>query len=131
MSFILHEQLERDLIFLCKLDLSRLFLLPDSNNPWVILVPEVKNIKEIHQLSSTQQGQLMKEINTLSLILEKEYSPDKLNIAALGNMVPQLHIHIICRYKNDKAWPGAIFGVPHGEDEEKIEYIRKTIQKHL
>ena len=82
----------------------------DSNYPWFILVPDREDITEIHQLSETDQQQLMSESSTLSRIIDKHFNADKINIAALGNLVPQLHIHHIVRYKTDAAWPAPVWG---------------------
>jgi diadenosine tetraphosphate (Ap4A) HIT family hydrolase len=82
----------------------------DSNYPWFILVPARENIKEIFQLSETDQVQLLKEISFFSELLSKNYNADKINIAALGNLVPQLHIHVIVRYMDDPAWAGPVWG---------------------
>jgi diadenosine tetraphosphate (Ap4A) HIT family hydrolase len=125
--FNLHERLEKDLINLGKLPLSYLMLMPDSDNPWVVLVPRIENIRELHQLTTEQQHQLLEEINTVSKHMEAEFSPDKMNIGALGNMVPQLHIHIICRFKDDKAWPGAIWGSEQGRDQARIENFKNIL----
>ena len=110
MTFSLHKTLEKDLVFVKELTLSSLFILPDEENPWAVLVPKRPDIKEIHELSEKDQVTLMKEITLVSSAMQEEFSADKMNIGALGNMVPQLHIHIICRFKNDRAWPGAIWG---------------------
>ena len=85
-------------------------LVLDANYPWFILVPDRENITEIHQLDEADQQQLMRESVLLSRVLEKAFSPDKLNIAALGNMVPQCHIHHIVRYQTDVAWPAPVWG---------------------
>ena len=82
----------------------------DSNYPWFILVPDREDITEIHQLEETDQQQLISESSTLSRIIDKQFNADKINIAALGNLVPQLHIHHIVRYKNDAAWPAPVWG---------------------
>lgn len=82
----------------------------DSNYPWFILVPDREDITEIHQLSKTDQQQLISESSTLSRIIDKQFNADKINIAALGNLVPQLHIHHIVRYKTDAAWPAPVWG---------------------
>jgi diadenosine tetraphosphate (Ap4A) HIT family hydrolase len=106
----LHPQLEKDCIGLGRFTLCQLLLMNDANYPWFILVPELYNITELHQLSEKDQKQLWKESRLLSNCLEKLYTPDKLNIAALGNIVPQLHIHHIARYKADSAWPAPVWG---------------------
>ena len=96
-------------------------LVLDANYPWFILVPDRENITEIHQLDEADQQQLMRESVLLSRALEKAFSPDKLNIAALGNLVPQCHIHHIVRYRTDVAWPAPVWGrvpvKPYTEEE--------------
>ena len=82
----------------------------DSNYPWFILVPDREDITEIHQLNETDQQRLITESSVLSRIIDKQFNADKINIAALGNLVPQLHIHHIVRYKNDAAWPAPVWG---------------------
>ncbi len=82
----------------------------DANYPWFILVPNRDNISEIHQLSADDQSQLLKESSLLAESLLESFQGDKMNIAALGNIVPQLHIHYVVRYQNDPAWPAPIVG---------------------
>lgn len=106
----LHPQLEKDCIPIGRFTLCQLLLMNDSSYPWFILVPGLYNITELHQLSERDQKQLWKESRLLSTCLEKLYTPDKLNIAALGNVVPQLHIHHIARFKTDPAWPSPVWG---------------------
>lgn len=106
----LHPQLKKDCIILGKFSLCKLLLLNDSHYPWFILVPERDGITEIHQLSDDDQKQLMYESNYLSRCLEAVFKPDKLNIAALGNVVPQLHIHHIARFTSDACWPAPVWG---------------------
>lgn len=103
--------LKNDTFTLGSFALSELLLMNDANYPWLILVPRVEDIIEIVDLSPKDQEQLLAEINMLSKLLRSEYSPDKLNIAALGNMVSQLHIHCVARFKHDAAWPKPIWGV--------------------
>ncbi|GAV21057.1 HIT domain protein [Mariprofundus micogutta] len=107
---ILHPQLEKDCFIVGQFKLCTLLLLNDSNYPWFILVPQREGITEIHQLSEADQQQLMRESSMLASCIEKEFNADKINIAALGNMVPQLHIHHIVRYKSDPAWPAPVWG---------------------
>jgi len=106
----IHPQLRNDCLILGQLELCHLLLVLDANYPWFILVPDRENITEIHQLDEADQQQLMRESVLLSRVLEKAFSPDKLNIAALGNMVPQCHIHHIVRYRTDVAWPAPVWG---------------------
>ncbi|MBT4790389.1 MAG: HIT domain-containing protein [Halobacteriovoraceae bacterium] len=130
-KFKLHSRLSHDLLFITSLKLSDVFLMPDSDNPWVVLVPRVADITELHLLSIEDQQNLLVEINVLSQVLSDEFKPDKLNIATLGNMVPQLHIHIICRFINDKAWPGAIFASQKGDDKKLISEFIAVINRSL
>jgi len=110
MSFALHPALKKDCIELGQLKLCRVLLMNDSQFPWLILVPERENISEIYQLSAADQQLLMHESSYIAEQLAALYHADKMNIAALGNMVPQLHIHHVVRYKIDKAWPAPIWG---------------------
>jgi len=117
---ILHPQLAQDCFIVGQFPLSALLLLNDSQYPWFILVPQRQDVNEIHQLSASDQQQLIRESSLLAACIEKEFKADKINIAALGNMVPQLHIHHIVRYKNDPAWPAPVWGyataVPYNSD---------------
>jgi len=117
----LHPQLEKDCVVLGEFSLCALLLLNDSNYPWFILLPKRENVKEIHQLSSEDQQQLMAESVFFCRCLEQVFNPDKLNIAALGNVVPQLHIHHIARFIDDASWPtpvwGAVAAIPYNIDQ--------------
>lgn len=108
--FELHPQLAKNTVTLGRFGLCRLLLMNDSNYPWFILVPERENIREIHELNDGDRHQLWDESALLSRALISVFHPDKLNIAALGNQVPQLHVHHIVRYKNDPAWPAPVWG---------------------
>lgn len=110
MIFQLHPQLEKDCISIGKLALSRLLLMNDSQFPWFILVPEIEGITEIYQLNKAQRGLLIEESSTLAERLAALYKADKINIAAIGNLVPQLHVHHVVRYRSDKAWPTPVWG---------------------
>ncbi len=109
--FELHPQLQQDCFELGDFSLCRLLLCNDSNYPWFILVPRCEdNVREIYQLPEEDQELLLWESSYLSRTLDELFQADKMNIAALGNMVPQLHIHHIVRYTNDPAWPGPVWG---------------------
>ena len=110
MTFNLHPQLERDCITVGHLTLCRLLLMNDKQFPWFILVPEIEGITEIFQLDKQQQGLLIEESSFLAEQLNTLYKADKINIAAIGNLVPQLHIHHVVRYRSDKAWPAPVWG---------------------
>lgn len=108
--FQLHSQLEKDTLPLGRLKLCRLLLMNDVNYPWFILVPERENVREVHELADSDRRQLWDESAQLSRALTTVFRPDKLNIAALGNQVPQLHVHHIVRYTHDVAWPQPVWG---------------------
>lgn len=108
--FVIHPQLVQDCVVIGDLELSRLLLMNDRQYPWCILVPRVDSICEIHQLDEAQRQQLWRESDLLSRVLVQLFKPDKLNIAALGNVVPQLHVHHIVRYQHDAAWPAPVWG---------------------
>lgn len=110
MSFELHPQLQKDCIPLGSFPLCCLLLMNDANYPWFILVPQRENIREIHELNESDLHLLSHESVTLSRALTVVFKPDKLNLAALGNVVPQLHVHHIVRYENDPAWPAPVWG---------------------
>lgn len=118
MTFSLHPQLESDTLFIADLSLSTLLLMNDKRFPWFILVPRKADIKEIYQLESHDQQQLLKEINSVAKWAQVTFKAEKMNVAALGNMVPQLHIHVIARHKMDEAWPKPVWGMG-----TKIEYL--------
>ena len=95
---------------MARLELSLVLLMRDANYPWFILVPQRKDISEIYQLSPVDQQQLLRESSYLARSLNDAFAADKMNIAALGNVVPQLHIHHIVRYRHDPAWPAPVWG---------------------
>jgi len=105
----LHPRLDADTTPVCDLALSRLLAMNDANFPWLILVPRRAGVTEIIDLGD-EQSQLMDEISLVSRALKDETRCDKLNVAAIGNVVPQLHIHIVARRKDDAAWPKPVWG---------------------
>jgi diadenosine tetraphosphate (Ap4A) HIT family hydrolase len=108
--FAVHPQLKQDCIVVGNFPLSLLLLHKDSRFPWFILVPMREEISEIFQLTAEDRQQLYCESDYLSEQLAKRFNADKMNVAALGNVVPQLHMHHIVRYKTDPAWPGPVWG---------------------
>jgi len=110
LTFVLHPQLQQDTLLLGTFPLSLLLLMNDSNYPWFILVPQRANVPEVHALDDPDRRQLWDESALLSRALTQAFSPDKLNIAALGNQVPQLHVHHIARFTHDPAWPAPVWG---------------------
>lgn len=119
--FELHPRLRQDCHELGRFPLSRLLLMNDSRFPWFILVPEREGIREIFQLTEADQMQLLRESSHLSACIAEVFRPDKLNIAAIGNLVPQLHVHHIVRYRTDPLWPATVWGsgpaVPYAVSE--------------
>ncbi len=107
---MLHPQLAADCAVVGDWPLCRLLLMNDAQYPWFILVPRRAGIREIYELSEADQQALWRESAQLGRALMQAFSGDKLNIAALGNMVPQLHLHHIVRFRNDAAWPSPVFG---------------------
>lgn len=120
-KFKLNKQLKHDCFILSE---SKQFILLLANNslvPWLILVPKT-NKKEVFDLDKVLQKKCLKKINQLSNFIQAEFKPDKINIATIGNVVSQLHIHIIGRYKKDPYWPGVVWG-----QELKKEYKQKDV----
>lgn len=107
----LHPQLADDTHPLAQFALCDVRLMDDANHPWLILVPRVENAVEVIDLDGAQQAQLMQEIDRASRALQAAVKPHKLNVAALGNMVPQLHVHVIARFHDDIAWPRPVWGM--------------------
>jgi diadenosine tetraphosphate (Ap4A) HIT family hydrolase len=129
----LDPQLARDTFAVGELQLARVLLMNDANYPWLILVPRVAGAVEVIDLDGEQQDQLMDEIAMLSRVLKDVTGCDKLNIAAIGNVVAQLHVHIVARRKGDAAWPKPVWGAaparPYGEAEraQLIAAIRDEV----
>ena len=115
MSFQLHPQLEADTHLICRTEICQALLMDDARFPWIVLVPEVADIRELYELKEQQQHQTYQSILRISKSLAEYSNADKMNVAALGNQVPQLHIHIIARYETDAAWPGPVWGVGQAE----------------
>jgi diadenosine tetraphosphate (Ap4A) HIT family hydrolase len=131
--FTLDPRLANDTICLGKLELCQVLLMNNKQYPWLILVPERENIKEIIDLDHNEQILLMDEIASVSNAIKNLYNPDKINIASLGNMVPQLHVHIIARFKTDAAWPYPVWQkdsviIPY-EENKKINIINSLLVK--
>ncbi len=106
----LHPQLAADTHPVAAFALSELRLMDDSNYPWLVLVPRVPDVREMIELDPMQRRELGDEIDHASRLLRDAFSPFKLNVAALGNLVPQLHVHVIARFESDPAWPAPVWG---------------------
>jgi diadenosine tetraphosphate (Ap4A) HIT family hydrolase len=109
-DFTLHPDLARDGVEVVDLPLSRLLLMDDATYPWLILVPQLTGKRDFHDLAPAEQYRLCDEITLVSEGLGRLCAPDKMNVAALGNMTPQLHVHVIARFRDDPAWPGPVWG---------------------
>jgi diadenosine tetraphosphate (Ap4A) HIT family hydrolase len=128
----LHPQLDRDTANLGDLPLSRVLVMNDANYPWAILVPRRANITEVIDLDETEQTQLMAEVTRVAGALRALTACHKLNIAALGNAVPQLHVHVIARFRADAAWPKPVWGVVPARafaNEELEKFVAALRQK--
>lgn len=107
----LHPQLADDTHPVAQFGLCELRLMDDANHPWLILVPRVDGAVELIDLDEAQQDTLTREIALASHALQAAFKPHKLNVAALGNLVPQLHVHVIARFEHDIAWPRPVWGM--------------------
>ncbi len=131
--FELHPTLEKDSLPAAETDGLLIRLVKDARFPWLLIVPEVDGISELHELTDAQYADAMDMARQLGEIMKNAFGADKINTAALGNMVPQLHIHVVARRKDDDAWPGPVWGVgemvPLSEEEaaHRIGLIRAAV----
>lgn len=122
-DWVLDQKLADDSIFVADWPLSQLRLINDSRFPWLVLVPRVSNIEEIFQLSSDDQQRLLQESSHLAKALSDLFKADKMNVAALGNVVRQLHVHHIVRYVGDCCYPSPVWGVG-----EAVSYTEQELR---
>ena len=129
----LHSRLKEDTIDIGDLPLSKVLVIKDAHYPWLLLVPRRADAVEIIDLDEVQQAQLMTEISRVSRALKEITRCDKLNVAALGNLVPQLHVHIIARRTNDAAWPRPVWGVmkPLAHDAVEVQNFISALRKKI
>jgi diadenosine tetraphosphate (Ap4A) HIT family hydrolase len=133
-SWTLHPQLADDCSMIVELPLSRLLLNHDAGYPWLVLVPRRVGATEIIDLDRADQGQLMTEIDQVSRVLKAATGCDKLNVAAIGNLVPQLHVHVVARRRGDQAWPKPVWGAApprpydHAERERLLAAVRTALR---
>ena len=132
-AWSLHAQLKNDTIDIGDLPLSRVLVIKDANYPWLLLVPRREGAVEIIDLDEVEQAQLMTEVSRVARALKDITKCDKLNIAALGNVVPQLHVHIIARRKADAAWPRPVWGLvpPLAHDAAEVQNFISAIRKKI
>ena len=115
MTFALDSRLETDTLHLGDLLLSRVRLMNDARFPWLILVPRKPDLREFTDLAAPERAMLMEEIAAASAALQDATGAQKLNVGALGNRVPQLHVHVVARFEDDSAWPAPVWGNGRGE----------------
>ena len=127
-SFTLHPQLENDSIFVTSTQNMQIRLVKDSRFFWVLIIPERNDITEWHELDSRELHSLTQLISIFSKSLKDIEKADKINIGALGNVVPQFHFHILARHINDVAWPGPVWGTP-GEGRDNTTLFEARIQR--
>jgi diadenosine tetraphosphate (Ap4A) HIT family hydrolase len=132
-SWSLHPQLAEDTLNVGDLPLSRVLIIKDANYPWLLLVPRRAGASDLIDLDEAEQAQLTTEIDRVSRALKDITRPDKLNVAALGNVVPQLHVHIIARRTSDAAWPRPVWGVvpPAPYDPAEAARFTQTLREKI
>jgi diadenosine tetraphosphate (Ap4A) HIT family hydrolase len=138
MPFSLHPTLAHDTVEVIRLPLCRVLLMKDRRFPWLILVPEPgllegKPAREIHELPAADRAALIEEIARVSEVMTRLFQPDKINVGALGNIVPQLHVHVVARFAADAAWPGPVWGSGPAEPYENaaLEELRARLESAL
>jgi len=132
-AWSLHPQLKQDTIDIGDLPLSKVLVIKDANYPWLLLVPRRVETTEIIDLDEVEQAQLTTEVSRAARALKEITKCDKLNIAALGNVVPQLHVHVIARRTSDAAWPRPVWGavppIPH--DAEEVQHFISALRRKI
>ncbi|MEA2692768.1 MAG: hypothetical protein QOJ16_2155 [Acidobacteriota bacterium] len=129
MPFTLHPRLAQDTVEVVRLSLCRVLVMKDRRFPWLVLVPERESVREIHELAPADRAALVEEIARAGEVLTLLFQTDKLNVGALGNLVPQLHVHVVARRATDPAWPGPVwgYGAPVPYEESELEEIRERL----
>jgi diadenosine tetraphosphate (Ap4A) HIT family hydrolase len=133
MSFSLHPRLAADTLPVCDLSLCTVRLMNDARFPWLVLVPRQEGVVEILDLGAAERGILIEEITRAGEALRSAAPCDKLNVGALGNLVPQLHIHVVARVEGDAAWPGPVWGSGAAKPYDKgwAEGLTDALRKKL
>ena len=136
MKFQLDKRLESDTFWVGDMPLCKVLLMNVANFPWIILVPKVSDKSEIFELNQSDLEKYHRETNYLLQSMSKLYMADKMNIASLGNLVSQLHTHIIVRYKKDDAWPNPVWSFPEmisyetNKHQMEIDKIKKLVDDY-
>ncbi len=128
--FVLDTRLEQDTLSIGDFALCRLLLMNDASYTWFILVPRLEEVSEVFQLGAKDQQLLWQETSAFAEIVKDTFGADKMNIAALGNVVSQLHVHVIARRRNDAAWPAPVWGrhPPSPYSAEQIDAIKSKLK---
>ena len=129
--FELDPRIERDSIYVTELELCQVRLQNDSRYPWLVLLPQIAGLTEVHELTEVQQTQLLKESSLVAKLLTKLTGCKKINVANLGNVVSQLHWHVVARFETDEAWPGPIWGVGSAipyDEQKRAEFIDSFLE---
>ena len=132
-AFSLHPRLAADTVAIGDLALCRVLLMNDARFPWLILVPRRPDASDMTDITAEDQATLWREIDAASRVLKRLIDPDKLNVAAIGNIVPQLHVHVVARFRDDVAWPNPVwgFGTREPYDEEESGGFAGLLQREL
>lgn len=131
--FVIDSQLRKDTVLIGEFTLCSLLLMNDSQYPWFILVPRREDVSELFQLDLSDQQQLWKETTLLAEVLKDCFAADKMNVATLGNVVSQLHMHVIVRRKEDPVWPAPVWGKLPAKvySSEELQVIRQRLRAVL
>ncbi|WP_419419187.1 HIT domain-containing protein [Legionella sp. D16C41] len=133
MSFLLDERISSTCFSLGNGPVSTILLKNNADYPWLILVPRIENVQELEQLPSTARYLLIDEISLLSNVMQNYFKPNKLNIGTLGNIVSQLHIHLVARFSHDKLWPHSVWQAAEATpyDKQRLEPIVKYLSNQV
>lgn len=130
-DFSLDQRLAADSLPLCQSDISLLRVIRDARFAWLVLVPMRDGLADLVDLSADDETAVMADVRSVSLALRTATGCDKLNVASLGNMVRQLHVHIIARFESDAAWPGPVWGVGQAEPFDTVPDWAQTVRQSL
>ncbi|MDN6180117.1 MAG: HIT family protein [Halomonas subglaciescola] len=128
-AIALDERLKADTLPVAELPLCRVLLMNDARFPWAVLVPRIAGASEIFDLTADDQQQLWREAGALGAAMKDGFHGDKINVATLGNLVSQLHVHVVVRTRNDAAWPAPVWG--HGEPRPYTQDQQTSVRDRL
>lgn len=128
--FTLDPTLEKDTVEITRLDMCRVLLMRDKTYPWLILVPAIPDLRDLDDLNEVERTTVMAEVDRVSKVMKSQFSPYKMNVAALGNVVEQLHIHVIARFQGDPAWPAPVWGAHPPVDYDDTDRLNLIDKLH-